>query len=71
MSKFTLYRIYYGDDIVYIGRAKQPLQNRIRGHLFAKPMHRTIRCVVIHRFGRMKKTETEVDSISVFLYFCL
>ena len=39
---FTLYRIYYGDTIVYLGRTMQPLQNRIRGHLFKKPMHREI-----------------------------
>ena len=39
---FTLYRIYYGDQIVYVGRTMQPLQNRIRGHLFKKPMHRAI-----------------------------
>lgn len=41
-NKFTLYKIWYGDCLVYLGRTKQPLQNRIRGHLFKKPMHRTI-----------------------------
>ena len=39
---FFLYRIYYGDHLVYLGRTMQPLQNRIRGHLFKKPMHREI-----------------------------
>lgn len=41
-ENFTLYRIYYDDIIVYLGRTMQPLQNRIRGHLFKKPMHREI-----------------------------
>mgnify|MGYP002537246776 CR=1 FL=1 len=41
-QKYIVYRIYYGDCLVYVGRTKQPLQNRIRGHLFSKPMHRTI-----------------------------
>lgn len=41
-TAFIVYRIYYGDCLVYVGRTKQPLQNRIRGHLFSKPMHRTI-----------------------------
>lgn len=41
-SGFILYRIYYGDHLVYLGRTMQPLQNRIRGHLFKKPMHREI-----------------------------
>ena len=40
---FLIYRIWYGDCLVYVGRTKQPLQSRIRGHLFNKPMHRTIR----------------------------
>lgn len=41
-NKFILYKIWYGDCLVYLGRTKQPLQSRIRGHLFKKPMHRTI-----------------------------
>ena len=41
-NNFILYKIWYGDCLVYLGRTKQPLQNRIRGHLFKKPMHRTI-----------------------------
>ena len=39
---FILYRIYYGEDIVYLGRTMQPLQARIRGHLFKKPTLREI-----------------------------
>ena len=39
---FLLYRIWYGDYIAYIGRTKQPLQARIRGHVFAHRMHRAI-----------------------------
>ena len=41
-SKPILYKIYYGDVLVYLGRTKQPLQNRLRGHFFKKPMHRSI-----------------------------
>lgn len=37
-QKYIVYRIYYGDCLVYVGRTKQPLQNRIRGHLFSKPI---------------------------------
>lgn len=39
---FILYKIYYDDSLVYLGRTKQPLQDRVRGHLFKKPMHRGI-----------------------------
>lgn len=42
VTKPTLYKIYYGDLLVYLGRTKQPLQDRLRGHFFKKPMHRVI-----------------------------
>ena len=46
-TKHVLYKIYYHDDdgdefLAYIGRTNQPLQNRLRGHFFKKPMHRVI-----------------------------
>lgn len=41
-NKHILYRIYYDNCLVYLCRTNQPLQNRIRGHLFKKPMHRVI-----------------------------
>lgn len=28
---FIIYRIWYGDILVYLGRTKQPLQSRIHG----------------------------------------
>lgn len=42
MRNFIIYRIYYGSNIIYVGRTKQPLQSRIRGHMFKKPMHRFV-----------------------------
>ena len=39
---FLLYKIYYDDALVYLGRTKQPLSSRLRGHFFQKPMHRVI-----------------------------
>lgn len=41
-KNFILYKIYYGDNIVYVGRTTQRLQDRIRGHLFKLPMHRVL-----------------------------
>ena len=38
----SLYKIYYKIGVVYIGRTNQPLQTRLRGHFFKKPMHREI-----------------------------
>ena len=50
---FLLYRIYYGNQIVYVGRTKQLLQSRIHGHMFCKPMHRVID---IHNVSKIEYT---------------
>ena len=65
-----MYRIYYGEHIVYVGRTKQPLQDRIRGHLFAKPMHRTI---AIEQVTKIEYVEfqTEADMNLYEIYFIL
>ena len=41
-GKPILYKIYYGDVLVYLGRTNQPLQTRLHGHFFKKPMHRVL-----------------------------
>ena len=65
---FILYRIYYGECMAYLGRTKQPLQARIRGHMFASPMHRAID---IHNVTRIEYTElsTEADMDLYEIYF--
>lgn len=65
-----LYRIFYDDEIVYIGRTNQPLQDRIRGHLFAKPMHRKIE---IEKVTKIEYAEfaSEADRNLYEIYFIL
>lgn len=67
---FILYRIFYGETLVYVGRTKRPLQERIRGHLFAKPMHRKI---AIEQVTRIEYAEfkTEADMNLYEIYFIL
>ena len=65
---FTLYRIYYGDNLVYLGRTKQPLQNRIRGHLFKKPMHRELHIEQISKI-EYSTFQTEADMYLYEIYF--
>ena len=65
---FTLYRIYYGDCLVYIGRTTQPLQNRIRGHLFKKPMHREIDINQVTKI-EFAQFETVADMYVYEIYF--
>lgn len=42
MQKHILYKIYYGNNCVYLGRTNQPITARLRGHFFARPMHRKV-----------------------------
>lgn len=65
---FILYRIWYGIVLAYVGRTKQPLQARIRGHMFAKPMHRAID---IHNVTLIEYAEfqTEADMNLYEIYF--
>lgn len=65
---FILYRIWYGKTLAYLGRTKQPLQARMRGHMFAKPMHRAID---IHNVTKIDYTElpTEADMNLYEIYF--
>lgn len=65
---FILYRIWYENHLVYVGRTKQPLQSRIRGHMFNKPMHRAIN---IHNVTKIEYTElqTEADMNLYEIYF--
>lgn len=65
---FTLYRVFYGEQLVYLGRTKQPLQSRIRGHLFRKPMHREL---FIEQISRIEyaQFQTEADMYLYEIYF--
>lgn len=39
---FTLYKIYFGESLAYLGRTRQPLNQRLRGHFFKKKLHKAI-----------------------------
>lgn len=63
-----LYKIYYDDVLVYLGRTNQPLQTRLRGHFFKKPMHRVID---INQVTRIEFAEfpTEADMYLYEIYY--
>jgi hypothetical protein len=63
-----LYKIYYVDYVAYLGRTKQPLQNRIRGHLFQKPMHRNININLVTKI-EYAIFPTEADMNLYEIYF--
>lgn len=65
---FILYRIYYGEHLTYLGRTKQPLQERIRGHLFKKPHHRRLYIEHITKI-ECASFKTEADMNLYEIYF--
>lgn len=65
---FILYRIWYGDNLAYLGRTKQPLQSRIHGHLFKKPMHRSINIELVTKI-EYAEFQSESDMNLYEIYF--
>ena len=65
---FIIYRIWYRDVLVYLGRTKQPLQSRIHGHLFKKPMHRSISINLVTKI-EYAEFQTESDMNLYEIYF--
>ena len=39
---YIIYKIYYGNELVYIGRTKQNLKDRLRLHFFCNPLVKKI-----------------------------
>lgn len=69
-KRHILYRIYYGDHIVYVGRTNQPLSTRIRGHLFARPMHRKLDIKLVSRIEYCE-FDSEADRNLYEIYYIL
>lgn len=65
---YILYRIWYGDNLVYLGRTKQPLQSRIHGHLFKKHMHRSINIDLVTKI-EYAEFQSESDMNLYEIYF--
>ena len=67
---FLIYRIYYDSEIVYVGRTKQKLQNRLRAHFFKTTM---VRSIDIFRVSRVEYAalESESDMNLYELYYIL
>lgn len=59
-----IYRVYYGDEIVYLGRTHQELVDRIREHLFHSLKLKTLD---IFRISKIEYTELETEA-DMFLY---
>lgn len=64
---FILYKFYYTIGLVYLGRTKQSLQNRIRGHVFKKPMHRSIDINLVTKIEYAEfKSEADMNLYEIY-----
>lgn len=57
---FTIYKIYYDEILIYIGRTQQKLQTRLHGHFFKAPMMREIDINGVTKI-EFTKFETQAD----------
>ena len=64
----TLYKIYYGETCVYLGRTNQPIATRLRGHFFAKPMHKMIEITIVTKI-EICTLKTEADMYLYEIYY--
>lgn len=71
-NKFLLYKIYYsgtcGDIVAYLGRTKQPINARLRGHFFKMPMHKMIDIFSISKI-EVAECKTEADMFLYEIYY--
>ncbi len=67
-KKFILYKIYDDKGIIYLGRTKQKLQDRLRGHFFKKPMQREIDIDVVTKIEHAE-FNSEADMFLYEIYF--
>lgn len=65
---FTLYKIYYESGIVYLGRTKQDLKARLRGHFFKKRLHRAINIRLVTRI-EYAELKSEADMFLYEIYY--
>ena len=66
-KNYILYKIYYGNELVYIGRTKQDLADRLRLHFFGKPL---VKKLDILQTTRIEYTvlESEADMYLMEIY---
>ena len=68
MTRFTLYKIFYDDYVVYLGRTKQPIAERLRGHFFNKPMHKNINIMLVSRI-EIAECKSQADMYLYEVYY--
>lgn len=70
--KYIIYKIYYdganGEFIAYLGRTKQPINARLRGHFKQLPMHKLIDIFSVSHI-EIAECKTEADMFLYEIYY--
>lgn len=70
--KYVIYKIFYdspdGEFIAYLGRTKQPINARLNGHFFQKPMHKLIDMLQVSHI-EVAECKTEADMFLYEIYY--
>lgn len=71
-KKYVLYKIFYsgadGDFVAYLGRTKQPINARLRGHFYKLPMHKLIDIFSVSRI-ELAECKSEADMFLYEIYY--
>lgn len=72
-SKYIIYKIFYGDGcggefIAYLGRTKQRINARLRGHFKQLPMHKKIDIFSVTHI-EIAECKTEADMFLYEIYY--
>lgn len=66
---FVLYKIYYGDYVAYLGRTKQKINDRLRGHFFQiNKMYRPIDIALVTKI-EIAELPTQADMYIYEIYY--
>ena len=70
---YTIYKIFYGrpdgtEFVAYLGRTKQTINSRLRGHFFKLPMHKLIDIFSVTHI-ETATCQTEADMFLYEIYY--
>jgi excinuclease UvrABC nuclease subunit len=68
VNNFIIYRIWMNDNCIYVGRTKQPINARLRGHIYKKPMHRFIDISWVTKI-EVAQCKTQADMYLYEIYY--
>ena len=67
MKAYTIYKIYYGEELVYIGKTGMQLNQRLRTHFFKTPMVRMIDITQVSKIEHASMSQADMIVMELYL----